>query len=84
MPQMRNSFGEDDYIISPVESEMPFITNESNPKGIRDADANGAYCIALKGLYWLNKDFPLNDKGNLTTISHEEWFGFLQERNKKQ
>lgn len=78
MLQMRNSSKERDYIISPVAGEHPFETNEKNTQGIKDADANGAYNIALKGLYWLYKNFPLDEKGNLLYISNEEWFRFLQ------
>ena len=78
MLQMRNSNKEKDYIISPVVSENPFIADEKNSQGIKDADANGAFNIALKGLYWLRKNFPLDANGNLSYITNEEWFEFLQ------
>ncbi|MCF0242080.1 MAG: hypothetical protein HUK25_05540, partial [Treponema sp.] len=45
------------------------------------ADANGAYHIALKGLYLLKNNFNNNDKGYLGNISNAEWFKFVQERN---
>lgn len=80
MLQMRNSNKDKDYIISPVVSEHPFITDEENSQGIKDADANGAYSIALKGLYWLNNNFPVDENGNLRYITNEEWFRFLQDK----
>ena len=80
MLQMRNSNKEKDFIISPVAGEHPFETNEKNAQGIIDADANGAYNIALKGLYWLYNNFPLEGTGDLQYITNEEWFRFLQEK----
>ena len=76
--KMRNSNDEQDYIISPVESDTPFITGTDNLMQITDADANGAYNIALKGLYWLWNDFPTNAEGNLKYIKDEGWFRFIQ------
>ena len=76
--KMRNSNDEYDYIISPVASETPFITGKDNRMQITDADANGAYNIALKGLYWLWNDFPTDEKGYLRYIKDEEWFHFIQ------
>ena len=76
--KMRNSNDEQDYIISPVESDTPFITGTDNLMQITDADANGAYNIALKGLYWLWNDFPTNAEGNLKYIKDEDWFRFIQ------
>jgi CRISPR-associated protein Cpf1 len=81
MLQMRNSNKDKDYIISPVVSAHPFIADEENSRGIKDADANGAYNIALKGLYWLNNNFPVDENGNLQYITNEEWFRFLQFQN---
>ena len=46
-----------------------------------DADANGAYHIALKGLYLLENDFNRNDKGVIQNISNADWFKFVQEKN---
>ena len=45
--------------------------------GINDADANGAYHIALKGLYLLENDFP-QEKGYLQRISTADWLRFVQ------
>lgn len=78
MLKMRNSDNEQDYIISPVASDTPFLTNADNSMQISDADANGAYNIALKGLYWLCNDFPTDEKGYLKYIKDEDWFHFIQ------
>jgi CRISPR-associated protein Cpf1 len=76
--KMRNSYDEQDFIISPVADDKPFITGEGNPMGIKDADANGAYNIALKGLYWLYFNFPTDENGYLKYIKDEDWFDFIQ------
>lgn len=75
--KMRNSNDEADFIISPVAGGQPFVTAPNNPMKISDADANGAYNIALKGLYWVMNDFPM-DGGNLKYINDTEWFKFVQ------
>lgn len=78
--QMRNSKPNDehvDYLISPVASDTPFKTGKNNRMGIKDADANGAYHIALKGLYLLENDFP-QEKGFLQRISTADWLKFVQ------
>lgn len=76
--QMRNSISnsDEDYLISPVAGEHPFCTND-NTMGISDADANGAYHIALKGLYLLQNDFPM-DGEFLKRITTAEWLEFVQ------
>ena len=76
--KMRNSSDDQDYIISPVASDAPFVTGPDNSMHIADADANGAYNIALKGLYWLFYDFPTNENGCLKYIKDEDWFQFIQ------
>ena len=75
--KMRNSNDETDFIISPVAGENPFISGPDNPMKISDADANGAYNIALKGLYWVMNDFPMNGE-YLKYINDTEWFEFIQ------
>lgn len=75
--KMRNSNDETDFIISPVACERPFLTGPDNPMKIEDADANGAYNIALKGLYWVWNDFPM-DEGYLKYIKDTDWFEFIQ------
>lgn len=76
--QMRNSVSntEEDYLVSPVAGDHPFHTS-SNEMGIADADANGAYHIALKGLYLLEKDFPM-EGDYLQRISTAAWLEFVQ------
>lgn len=88
--QMRNSnpaTGED-YIISPIKVDgKQFNSDEEAGKGRDkngnwistlpvDADANGAYHIALKGLYKLN--YP--DK----KIEHPEWLKYMQTKPYKR
>ena len=49
----------------------------------QDADANGAYHIALKGLWILQKGlFKVNKKGNPElAISNKEWLQFVQNKH---
>lgn len=78
--QMRNSMPNDetvDYLISPVATTTPFKTGPDNALGIKDADANGAYHIALKGLYLLLNDFP-KEGDYLQRITTTEWLKFVQ------
>lgn len=75
--KMRNTNGQEDYIISPVAGENPFKTGANNYMGLTDADANGAYNIALKGLYWVHNGFPVEDK-YLKYIKDTDWFKFIQ------
>ena len=85
--QMRNSNPktEEDYILSPVAKQGKYFcsTDEAN-KGVDtkgnwisklpvDADANGAYHIALKGLYLLQH--PDTKK-----IEHAEWLRYMVEK----
>ncbi|MCR5495367.1 MAG: type V CRISPR-associated protein Cas12a/Cpf1 [Treponema sp.] len=85
---------EDDYLISPVMAEDGtfYDSRKEAAKGKDeqgkwisklpvDADANGAYHIALKGLYLLQNDFNVNDKGYIDNISNADWFEFAQEKN---
>ena len=87
---MRNSIpnSEIDYLISPVKADDGTFFDSRVQKELGeeaklpiDADANGAYHIALKGLYLLKNDFNLNEKGYIETISNSEWFNFVQEKN---
>ena len=87
--QMRNSIPntEVDYLISPVKAEDGtfFDSRQQLSLGSRatlpiDADANGAYHIALKGLYLLTHNFNQNDKGYIENISNADWFKFVQEK----
>lgn len=93
--QMRNSNArtEEDYIISPVKAPDGtfFDSREENKKEKnstlpKDADANGAYHIALKGLSLL-KRFDVADEKSLKKfdmrISNADWFKFVQEKEYK-
>ncbi len=88
-----SSKGEDDYLISPVMAEDGsfYDSREEAEKGKTtdgkwisklpvDADANGAYHIALKGLYLLQNNFNLNENGYIENISNADWFKFVQEK----
>ena len=91
--QMRNSIPlstkqEDDYLISPVKADDGtfFDSRKEAAAGVKaklpiDADANGAYHIALKGLYLLKNNFNLNEKGYIENISNAQWFEFAQNKN---
>ncbi|MBR0100307.1 MAG: type V CRISPR-associated protein Cas12a/Cpf1 [Treponema sp.] len=85
---------EDDYLISPVMADDGTFYDsrvevakgkDETGKWISklpvDADANGAYHIALKGLYLLQNNFNLNEKGYIENISNADWFKFVQEKN---
>ena len=86
--QMRNSNTEtgEDYILSPVRNATGQFFDSRKTDGTlpKDADANGAYHIALKGLYLLqevfNKAKTSKDKLDLK-ISHSDWLAFAQKRN---
>ena len=85
--QMRNSKSNTDidYLISPVKAEDGtfFDTREEVKKGEHaklpiDADANGAYHIALKGLWYLKNDFNRDKDGKIQKITHTQWLKFMQ------
>lgn len=87
--QMRNSIpnSEVDYLVSPVKAaDGTFFDSRKqlalgkNARLPIDADANGAYHIALKGLYLLKNNFNLNDKGFIENISNADWFKFAQKK----
>ncbi len=93
MLRLRNSSGELDQIISPVLNqngeffETPKkITEKSYLSDYpMDADTNGAYHIALKGLYLIqekiaDESVDLDDKlpNDFYKISNAEWFRFRQ------
>lgn len=91
--QMRNSKSDNedpdyDKIVSPVLNDNNKFfdsSDNSNGKYPENADANGAYCIALKGLYEVRKirenwsdsmDFPRET----LKIKHYDWFDFVQNK----
>lgn len=76
-----NANTDDDFILSPVENKNgEFFDSRKADKALpSDADANGAYHIAKKGL-WVLKQIKANDnldKLNLM-ISNQEWLKFVQ------
>lgn len=81
--QMRNSITntETDYLISPVANEKgeffdSRLAIDTLPK---NADANGAYNIARKGLWAIEQIKKANDlKKVKLAISNKEWLGFAQ------
>jgi hypothetical protein len=85
--QMRNSVTgtDEDYLISPVmNSDGEFYNSRNyekleNPTLPKDADANGAYHIAKKGLMLLQKidQADLSKKLDLS-ISNRDWLNFVQ------
>ena len=81
--QMRNSItnSEEDYLLSPVADEKGhfFDSREGISSLPIDADANGAYNIARKGLWVIRKiqETPENERPSLS-ITNKEWLQFAQ------
>lgn len=90
--QMRNSVinsteEDDDILLSPVKNEHNEFFDSSKKKDNlpKDADENGAFHIALKGLMILQKNNKAKlekEKKEIKTISNKDWFKFVQ--NKKE
>lgn len=93
--QLRNSKSNDpnyDRIISPVLNKNGEFFDSAAYKQLGDrqasplpidADANGAYCIALKGLYSVNQikeNWKEGEKlpADCLKINHADWFAFMQ------
>lgn len=88
--QMRNSKtgstdSKDDYIISPVKNAKGVFYDSRNvgenlPK---DADANGAYNIARKGLMLINRiKETVDEKSKIDySISNADWLNYVQEKD---
>lgn len=81
--QMRNSAvgKETDYIQSPVADEQGvfFNSNTCDNSLPKNADANGAYNIARKGLWIIRQIKMTNDLQNIKlAISNKEWLYFAQ------
>lgn len=85
---------EDDYLISPVKADDGTFFDSRNEvaKGKNesgkwisylpvDSDANGAYHIALKGLFLLKNNFNRDDRGVMQNISNKDWFKFVQDKS---
>ena len=82
---MRNSKSqtEIDYLISPVMNKNAqfFDTREGLDELPKDADANGAYNIARKGLWIIEqlKQTPETELGKVKlAISNKEWLSYAQ------
>lgn len=97
--QLRNSKSEAedenyDRLVSPILNSsngfydsFDYMENENNTTHTmpKDADANGAYCIALKGLYEINKikqnwSDDKKFKENELYINVVEWLDYIQNR----
>ena len=84
--QMRNSVtGTDiDYLISPVADEDGnFYDSRINGKNFpENADANGAYNIARKGLMLIRqiKQADPQKKFKFETITNKDWLKFAQDK----
>lgn len=97
--QLRNSKSEAedenyDRLVSPILNSSngfydssDYMENENNTTHTmpKDADANGAYCIALKGLYEINKikqnwSDDKKFKENELYINVTEWLDYIQNR----
>lgn len=84
--QMRNSRAStgDDYIQSPVKNaDGAFFDSRTCGEDLpQNADANGAYHIALKGLWIINEALRREWKNGVPELKleHEEWFRFAQSR----
>lgn len=81
--QMRNSDNNEDYIVSPIMNDQNqfFDSRNADDSMPKDGDANGAYHIALKGLYMLRKinTTPI-DKNVSLAISNKDWLEFMQNK----
>ena len=83
--QMRNSMTgtEKDYLQSPVaDADGYFYNSELCDDSLpQNADANGAYNIARKGLWMIHKIKESDDLNNLKlTITNKEWLQFAQNK----
>lgn len=83
--QLRNSKtnSEVDYMLSPVAENGVFYDSRScNGNLPIDADANGAYNIARKGLWVLRQIQDSKPGGKLNlALSNKEWLRFVQEKS---
>ena len=77
---------EKDFILSPVSDELGqfFDSRKANDKEPKNADANGAYHIALKGLMNLKNLKPDKKlKLKIQSIKNKDWFQFIQKKDFK-
>lgn len=81
---LRNSDEENDYILSPILKNGKFYdTREAVENTPLDADANGAYNIALKALYAIERYRKNQNKEESikTHVKHQEWIDFVVDRS---
>ncbi|MDO4549721.1 MAG: type V CRISPR-associated protein Cas12a/Cpf1 [Planctomycetia bacterium] len=88
-----NSQTGEDFILSPVRnSSGKFFRSSDDPYAPvpADADANGAYHIALKGLWLLQHGISPKKETNgkestysVSSISNENWFQFVRSRHEE-
>jgi len=83
--QMRNSRinSDEDWMISPVKKNQDkfFDSRKVDDSMPQNADANGAYHIALKGLWCLQQINETDNTKNLKlAISNKEWLAFAQNK----
>lgn len=86
--QLRNSDSKEDFIISPVKNKDGFYFNSNDFDASSslpcDADANGAYNIARKGLILVRRIKEWDPKANPypdMKIEDKTWFDFISDRN---
>lgn len=84
---MRNSVtnGMEDYLLSPVKDPKGEFFDSRNQlqDQLSNADANGAYHIALKALIILQRNNKAEKSSDVTkTISNSEWFEFVQKEDR--
>jgi CRISPR-associated protein Cpf1 len=80
--QMRNSDSTQDRIISPVRNSSGNFFDSNSPGNMpKDADANGAYNIALKGLLTVRRiKQSTDDKKDVSAIKTVDWLKFIQDK----
>lgn len=81
---LRNSDKENDYILSPILNNGKFYdTRDKEENTPLDADANGAYNIAMKALYAIERYKKSNNKKKMIDmyIKNSEWIDFIIDRN---
>lgn len=73
---------ENDFILSPVQKNGFFYDSRTAPDSLpKDADANGAFNIALKGKLILNKLVKSRETEKLVLkITNVEWLNFIQNK----
>ena len=69
-----------DFILSPVadESGRFFDSRKAKENEPKNADANGAYHIALKGLETIKNIESKKDKLQLPNIKNKDWFKYIR------